>query len=81
VKKRAGEYTSRRVVKKDVQAAWQLRALTCIDLTTLAGDDTQSNVQRLCFKAANPLRPDLLKDIGFTEKSKQVQSFSVLIGL
>jgi len=48
-------------VKKAHQAAWLLRATTCIDLTTLAGDDTDSNVSRLCHKARNPIRKDLLK--------------------
>lgn len=46
------------------QAAWLLRAVTCIDLTTLGGDDTESNVKRLCFKAKNPVRPDILKALG-----------------
>ena len=44
-----------------LQAAWLLRAVTCIDLTTLSGDDTQANVNRLCFKAKHPVMPDLLK--------------------
>ncbi|XP_025098711.1 deoxyribose-phosphate aldolase-like isoform X2 [Pomacea canaliculata] len=43
------------------KAAWQLRAVTCIDLTTLAGDDTATNVRRLCYKALHPIRPELLK--------------------
>ena len=46
------------------QAAWQLRAITCIDLTTLAGDDTPANVARLCFKAAQPISRDVLKSLG-----------------
>jgi len=41
--------------------AWLLKALTCIDLTTLAGDDTEANVTRLCYKALNPLRSDILE--------------------
>ncbi|OQR67696.1 putative deoxyribose-phosphate aldolase-like [Tropilaelaps mercedesae] len=45
----------RRCVKGPNQAAWQFRAVTCIDLTTLSGDDTTSNPFRLCFKATNPL--------------------------
>ena len=44
-----------------LQAAWLLRAVTCIDLTTLSGDDTLANVNRLCFKAKNAVMPDLLK--------------------
>ena len=46
------------------------RAVTCIDLTTLAGDDTPSNVQKLCLKAANPIRADLLKSLVFKPKGK-----------
>ncbi|XP_041778565.1 deoxyribose-phosphate aldolase [Anopheles merus] len=33
---------------------YTLRALQLTDLTTLAGDDTESNVARLCFRAAYP---------------------------
>ena len=47
-----------------VQAAWQMRAVTCIDLTTLSGDDTPANVNRLCYKATHPIRHDLLKALG-----------------
>lgn len=50
VKLRATVLQSRRSVKNDWQAAWLLRAVTCIDLTTLSGDDTRSNVARLCAK-------------------------------
>ena len=53
------------------KAAWLLRAVTCIDLTTLAGDDTASNVQRLCYKAKNPVRPDLLKAMGMDKKGER----------
>lgn len=68
IKKRASEYATRRAVKKEHQVAWLLRAITCIDLTTLSGDDTESNVQKLCFKAANPVRADLLKQLEFQPK-------------
>lgn len=64
VERRANTLTKRRSVKKDWQAAWLLKAITCIDLTTLAGDDTNSNVQRLCAKAKNPVRQDLLEQLG-----------------
>ncbi|XP_040291195.1 deoxyribose-phosphate aldolase [Bufo bufo] len=63
VLRRAEQIQSRRTVKKDWQAAWLLRAVTCIDLTTLSGDDTPSNVHRLCFKAKHPIRDDLLRSI------------------
>ena len=49
------------------QAAWLLRAVTCIDLTTLAGDDTETNVSRLCLKAARPVRKDLLEAMDMAE--------------
>ena len=62
--RRAASLTGRRSVKKDWQAAWLLRAITCIDLTTLAGDDTAGRVARLCAKARNPVRPDLLAALG-----------------
>ncbi|RMZ98893.1 deoxyribose-phosphate aldolase [Brachionus plicatilis] len=68
IKKRASEYATRRTVKKEHQVAWLLRAITCIDLTTLSGDDTESNVQKLCYKASNPIRADLLKELGFQPK-------------
>ncbi|XP_045195857.2 deoxyribose-phosphate aldolase-like [Mercenaria mercenaria] len=60
-KRRAEQLGLRRTVKKQWQAAWELRAVSCIDLTTLAGDDTLANVNRLCFKAKHPVRQDLLK--------------------
>ena len=61
VLRRAATYGTRRTVKQQWQAAWLLRAVTCIDLTTLAGDDTETNVARLCLKAARPVRKDLLQ--------------------
>uniref|UniRef100_A0A8C6V141 deoxyribose-phosphate aldolase n=1 Tax=Neogobius melanostomus TaxID=47308 RepID=A0A8C6V141_9GOBI len=63
VLKRAQQIQSFRLPKKQWQAAWLLRAVTCIDLTTLSGDDTPSNVQRLCLKALQPIRSDLLQDM------------------
>jgi len=59
--RRAGTLTTRRSVKKEWQAAWLLRAITMIDLTTLAGDDTPGKVTRLCAKARQPLRQDLIE--------------------
>ena len=63
-RRRAATLRTRRSIKKEWQAAWLLRAVTCIDLTTLAGDDTPSNVRRLCAKARRPVRLDLLKEMG-----------------
>ncbi len=62
--RRAATLPTRRSVKKAWQAAWLLRAITCIDLTTLLGDDTPGNVQRLCAKARQPVRPDILHLLG-----------------
>ena len=62
--RRATTLTTRRTVKKEWQAAWLLRAVSCIDLTTLAGDDTPGNVRRLCAKARRPVRADILQALG-----------------
>jgi deoxyribose-phosphate aldolase len=64
VERRAATLTTRRSVKKEWQAAWLLKAITCMDLTTLAGDDTHGNVLRLCAKAKSPVRMDLLEALG-----------------
>lgn len=64
IERRAGSLPGRRSVKKDFQAAWLCRAISCIDLTTLAGDDTEGRVRRLCAKAKQPVRRDLLEDLG-----------------
>src|SRR5882672_4779822 len=64
VERRAATIPTRRTVKKEWQAAWLLRAITMIDLTTLAGDDTPGNVRRLSAKAAHPVRGDLLDAMG-----------------
>ncbi len=64
IERRAATLPGRRSVKKDWQAAWLLRAITCIDLTTLAGDDTARRVARLCAKARQPVRSDLLDALG-----------------
>ncbi len=64
VERRAATIGTRRTVKKQWQAAWLLRAVTDIDLTTLAGDDTPGNVKRLCAKARQPVRRDILEALG-----------------
>jgi deoxyribose-phosphate aldolase len=64
VDRRASTIGTRRSVKKDWQAAWLLRAITLMDLTTLAGDDTPGYVRRLCAKAMRPVRSDLLEALG-----------------
>ncbi|CAN5670135.1 deoxyribose-phosphate aldolase [soil metagenome] len=64
VERRAATIGTRRTVKKEWQAGWLLRAVTLMDLTTLAGDDTPGYVRRLCAKAASPIRQDLLESLG-----------------
>jgi deoxyribose-phosphate aldolase len=64
VERRAATLRTRRTVKKEWQAAWLLRAVTLMDLTTLSGDDTPGRVQRLCAKARRPVRADLLEAMG-----------------
>lgn len=66
VEGRTGALGGRRTVKKDWQAAWLLRAITLMDLTTLSGDDTPGRVERLCAKARNPVREDLLETLGMS---------------
>ncbi|MFK7878565.1 MAG: deoxyribose-phosphate aldolase [Roseobacter sp.] len=64
IERRAATLPARRSVKKQHQAAWLLRAVTCIDLTTLSGDDTNDRVARLCAKARQPVAPALLDALG-----------------
>ena len=61
VERRAQTVGTRRTVKKDWQAAWLLRAITCMDLTTLSGDDTDERVRRLCAKARQPIQQELVQ--------------------
>ena len=67
VERRAATISTRRTVKKEHQAAWLIHAVKTIDLTTLSGDDTPGTVKRLCAKARQPIREELLKDMGVTE--------------
>jgi deoxyribose-phosphate aldolase len=69
VERRTATLGTRRTVKKDAQAAWLLKAITCIDLTTLSGDDTEGRVRRLCAKARQPVRSDLLAELGVAPNS------------
>ncbi len=64
IERRAATLPGRRSVKKEYQAAWLLKAISCIDLTTLSGDDTEYRVRRLCAKARQPVRGDLLEALG-----------------
>jgi deoxyribose-phosphate aldolase len=64
VARRVDSLSARRSLKKDHQAAWLLKAIECMDLTTLSGDDTPGRVKRLCAKARAPVRADLLAAMG-----------------
>ena len=67
VERRAATHVARRTVKKDTQAAWLLRAIACMDLTTLSGDDSAERVRRLCAKARNPLQRHVVEGLGIEE--------------
>ena len=69
VERRASTLPGRRSVKKQWQAAWLLKALSCIDLTTLSGDDTPERVRRLCAKALNPVDKDILSGLGMENRN------------
>src|ERR1700681_2720245 len=67
VERRVQTQVARRTVKKEWQAAWLLRAISCMDLTTLSGDDTDERVRRLCAKARQPIQHDLVQKLGIEE--------------
>ncbi len=75
--RRTASLGARRSVKKEFQAAWLVKALTCIDLTTLAGDDTPGRVHRLCAKARRPLRDDLVAALGLEDQPPTVGAVCV----
>jgi deoxyribose-phosphate aldolase len=77
VERRTATLPARRSIKKEWQAAWLLRAITCIDLTTLAGDDTPGRVKRLCAKARQPVRPDMLARLGVADQDITVGAVCV----
>ena len=72
IERRCKTLPGRRSIKKEYQAAWLLKALSCIDLTTLSGDDTERRVFQLCNKAKTPLRQDLLKSLGIEDLNVKV---------
>ena len=74
---RAATMGTRRTVKKEYQAAWLVKALQCIDLTTLAGDDTPGRINRLCAKARRPLRDDLVDGLGLAGAPPKVGAVCV----
>ena len=65
--RRAASLGARRSVKKQWQAAWLINAIRCIDLTTLAGDDTADRVRRLCAKARRPLAAHIMDGLGISD--------------
>src|SRR5689334_17785488 len=77
VERRAQTLVTRRTVKKEWQAAWLLRAISCMDLTTLSGDDTDERVRRLCSKAKHPLQQELVKKLGIEELDIKVAAVCV----
>src|SRR5436305_6249520 len=77
VERRAATLPKRRTVKKDWQAASYLRAITCMDLTTLQGDDTPGRVRRLCAKARQPVRQDVLEALGVADLGIRVAAVCV----
>jgi len=77
VERRAQTHVARRTVKKEWQAAWLLRAITCMDLTTLSGDDTDDRVRRLCAKAQQPVQQELQKRLGIEQLNIKVAAVCV----
>jgi len=77
VERRTGTLGARRTVKKEYQAAWLVRAIQCIDLTTLSGNDTPGRVHRLCAKARRPLRDDLIEALGLADEPPTVAAACV----
>jgi deoxyribose-phosphate aldolase len=75
--RRAASLTTRRTVKKEYQAAWLVKAITTLDLTTLAGDDTPGRVHRLAVKARRPLREDLVEALGLSDAPPRVGAVCV----
>jgi deoxyribose-phosphate aldolase len=77
VERRAATLVTRRTVKKDWQIAWLLRAISCMDLTTLSGDDTDERVRRLCAKGRQPIQHELVEKLSIAELNIQVAAICV----
>jgi len=77
VERRALSQVARRTVKKEWQAAWLLRSISCMDLTTLSGDDTDERVRRLCAKARHPIQQELAEKLGIAELQVKVAAVCV----
>jgi deoxyribose-phosphate aldolase len=77
VERRAQSHVARRTVKKEWQAAWLLRAISCMDLTTLSGDDTDERVRRLCAKGRHPIQQEMEQKLGIEELQIKVAAVCV----
>jgi deoxyribose-phosphate aldolase len=77
VERRAATMTSRRAIKKEWQIAWLLKAVSCMDLTTLSGDDTEDRVRRLCAKGAQPIELHIKQQLGIAALPLQVAAVCV----
>ena len=77
LERRCASLTKRRSIKKEWQAAWLLKSLRCMDLTTLSSDDTPDRVRRLCNKARQPLRPELIENLGLSALKPRVGAVCV----
>src|SRR5690348_10497078 len=77
VERRTESLTKRRTVKKEWQAAWLLRTISCMDLTTLSGDDTEQRVLRLCAKARQPVQKGLMQQLGLEDFQLKVAAVCV----
>jgi deoxyribose-phosphate aldolase len=77
VERRTASQVARRTVKKEWQAAWLVRAITCMDLTTLSGDDTDERVRRLCAKAKHPIQHELIEKLGIAKLGIKVGAVCV----
>jgi deoxyribose-phosphate aldolase len=77
VERRTATLVARRTVKQEWQVAWLLRAITCMDLTTLSGDDTDERVRRLCAKAMHPVSVNVKATLGIQDLPVQVAAVCV----
>src|SRR5580693_1397376 len=77
IERRVQSQVARRSVKKEWQAAWLLRAITCMDLTTLSGDDTDERVRRLCAKGRQPIQSELIERLGIEDLRIKVAAICV----
>ncbi len=81
VERRVATLGGRRTVKNQWQAAWLLKAISCIDLTSLVGDDTPGRIHRLCAKARQPVRHDILQALGVADMGLTTGAVCVYHGM